>query len=66
MSAEVISRDVGQNGNVRLVPKGSAVVSSRADSNKIRSQDRVLGLMGTVVVAVVLALSVYSVVKYLL
>jgi hypothetical protein len=60
------SKDKVQSGNIRLVPEKPASVPAQAGLVGTKSDVRVWGILGFIAVGVILGLSVYSIVRYLL
>ncbi|MGA7335951.1 MAG: hypothetical protein WBW91_04430, partial [Candidatus Sulfotelmatobacter sp.] len=59
-------RDERQSEGIQLIPKKPAALLNSADSVGIGSRDRLLGIVGTLVVGIILASTVYCIVRYLL
>lgn len=68
VSAHLIvpARDERQSEGIQLIPKKPAALLNSADSVGIGSRDRLLGIVGTLVVGIILASTVYCIVRYLL
>lgn len=68
MSAHVIvpRKEECPGDTIRWISKKPVLVSSRSDLVCHRKDDGLLGALGILVVAVILGLGVYGVVKYLL
>ena len=68
MSAHLIvpSKDEVQRDSLPWNPETSAIVPVPAGPVGTKSQNRLLGILGLIVVGAILGLTIYSMVKYLL